>query len=88
MFTVYFAKSLKNGKVYVGYTEKDSKTRIEEHNGGSNQWSRINKPFELVYFETFVCKIDAIRREKFFKSGIGKKLKKLIADNWVVSSAG
>jgi putative endonuclease len=82
MYSVYLAKSTKNNKVYVGLTSRNPKERIKEHNSGSNKWSRANKPFKLVYFETFVCKEDAGRREKFFKSGVGKKLKKIILKNF------
>lgn len=80
MFYIYFAKSLKNGKVYVGSTSKEPNTRVIEHNTGSNKWTRQNKPFKLIYYETFVCEKDARLREKYFKTGIGKKVKKLIVD--------
>jgi putative endonuclease len=78
MYNVYFAKSLKNKKIYCGYTIKDPKIRIKEHNEGNTQWSRNNRPLKLVYFESFVCKEDGAKREKFFKTGIGKKIKKAI----------
>ncbi len=82
MYYVYLAKSLKNDKVYVGFTGKDPKKRIKEHNTGSNKWSKENKPLKLVYFENFICKADARQRERFFKSGVGKKFKKIIIENW------
>ena len=75
MFYVYFAKSLKNGKIYVGRTLKEQKTRVKEHNQGVNKWTKENRPFELVYFETYYCLEDSISREKFFKTGIGKRVK-------------
>ncbi len=80
MYSVYFAKSLKNSKVCVGFTRKKVRERIREHNDGSNKWSRANKPLELVYYETFACKADARMREKFYKIGIGKKIKKAIVE--------
>jgi len=75
MYYVYFAKSLKNGKIYVGNTAKEPQTRVAEHNRGTNQWSKQNKPLKLMYYERYVCKSDATSREKFYKSGIGKKIK-------------
>lgn len=75
MFYVYFAKSLKNGKVYVGYTSKEPSARVKEHNNGSNKWSKNNSPLNLIYYESFVCEKDARIREKFFKSGLGKRIK-------------
>ena len=78
MYKVYLLKSLKNGKSYVGMTTKDVEVRLVEHNEGSNTWTRNNRPFELKYFENYVCQEDAMKREKFFKTGQGKKLRKII----------
>jgi len=78
MFYVYLLKSLKNNKSYVGFTGKKPQERLIEHNSGGNNWTRTNKPFELIYWEKFFCKKDALFREKFFKSGQGKKLRKII----------
>lgn len=78
MFYVYFLKSLKNGKVYVGKTHQEPKIREKQHNQGANQWTKANRPLKLVYYETYVCKEDATNREKFYKSGIGKRIKRSI----------
>lgn len=81
MFTIYFARSLKNSKVYVGYTSKTAQERLSEHNTGASTWSKDNGPFQLVYYETFSCKADATAREQFYKTGIGRKIKKAIIDS-------
>ncbi|MBI2327645.1 GIY-YIG nuclease family protein [Candidatus Curtissbacteria bacterium] len=81
MFFVYILKSKKNGKSYVGSTGKLPERRLIEHNLGSNIWTRRNGPFELKYYESFLCREDALNREKFFKMGVGKKIKKIILDN-------
>lgn len=73
MFTVYVLKSEKNGKRYIGYTGKEANARLREHNTGSNKYTRHNSPFILVYIEQYEEKIDAARREKFLKSGQGRK---------------
>ena len=78
MFYVYFAKSLKNGKIYVGLTNKMPAERVEEHNNGSNHWTTRNGPFKLIYYESYQCRTDAELREDFYKTGIGKKIKKAI----------
>ncbi len=82
MYFVYILKSLVDQKTYVGRTGKNPFTRLKEHNIGSNSWTKLHRPFELIYFESYVCKEDAIRREKYLKSGIGNKLVKLIRDNF------
>lgn len=80
MYFVYFAISLKNRKVYVGKTEKEPGQRVLEHNQGTSPWTRSNGPFKLIYYEKYICKEDASARELFYKSGIGKKIKKLIIE--------
>lgn len=72
---VYFAKSLKNGKIYVGSTTKQPGERVKEHNEGTNKWTRENGPFKLIYYETYICEQDARAREKFYKTGMGNRVK-------------
>jgi putative endonuclease len=94
MFSVYFIKSKKNGKVYTGFTEKDPLIRLQEHNSGSNDWSKNNKPYAMLYFESYCCKEDTLKREKFYKSGFGKLIKNSIIETiekhnfWGRSSVG
>jgi putative endonuclease len=73
MFNVYVLKSLKNGKRYVGYTRKTAEKRLTEHNSSINTFTRQNKPFVLIYTEEYQTKIEAMKREKFLKSGQGRK---------------
>ncbi len=70
-----------NGKSYVGSTGIEVGKRLEQHNIGTNRWTKANGPFKLVYYESYICKTDTFLREKFYKSGIGKQIKKLIIDN-------
>ena len=74
MFNVYVLKSLKNGKRYVGYTAKSVRERFLEHNSGKSTFTRQNKPFVLIYSEEYQTKIEAMKREKFLKSGQGRKI--------------
>lgn len=78
MYFVYFIKSLKNNKIYTGITEKNPEVRLSEHNNNSNKWTKENGPFEIVYYEKYFCKKDALQRENFYKSGIGRKIRNSI----------
>ena len=80
MYYIYFLKSLKNNKYYIGRTSKLPIVRLSEHNLGSNTWTKHNSPFKLVYFEKYYCLQDGIQREKFYKSGFGKYIKKIIIE--------
>lgn len=73
MFTVYVLKSEKNGRRYVGYTGKEADVRLKEHNTGSNKYTRHNGPFILIYTERYEEKTEAAMRERFLKSGQGRK---------------
>ena len=57
----------------MGYTSKDVKIRLNEHNTGSNKFTSQNGPFIILYSETFPNKTSAIKRERFLKSGQGRK---------------
>jgi len=82
MYFVYILRSLLARKTYIGHTSKLPTKRLYEHDIGSNAWTACNGPFELIYFEAYVCKADEILREKYLKSGMGNKLISLIRDNF------
>lgn len=73
MYNVYVLKSLRNNKRYVGYTSKSREVRLKEHNTGITKFTSRNLPYILIYYETFDNKKEAIIREKFLKSGHGRK---------------
>ena len=73
MFSIYVLKSKRNGKRYIGFTSKSIEERLDEHNSGSNAWTRQNKPFELIYSELYKDEKAALKREKFLKSGQGRQ---------------
>jgi putative endonuclease len=73
MFAVYILRSLKNKKRYIGYTSREILTRLKEHNNGHNKWTKANKPFIIIHTEDFPNKTSAIKRERFLKSGQGRK---------------
>ena len=73
MYSIYILLSQKNGKRYVGYTKKDPQARLEQHLAGCNMWTSQNGPFKLIYQESLKTKTEALKREKFLKSGQGRK---------------
>ena len=71
MFYTYILKSLKDGKLYIGFT-KDLKNRLKEHNKGLVSITKNRKPFELVYYEACLNEKKAVAREKVLKTGFGR----------------
>ena len=82
MYYVYLLRSEKTGKCYVGQTQKQPKERLEEHNTGLSRYTNQHRPYKLVYYESYLCRDDAERREKFYKSGVGRRIRKLISENF------
>jgi len=70
---VYILYSSTLKKKYIGIT-KDLKNRLEHHNLGLDRWSKRGIPWKLIYYEAYLNKTDAYRREKFLKSGKGREL--------------
>lgn len=80
MYFVYILKSLKDQKLYVGYTN-NLKERLEYHNAGRVMATRNRRPFEIIFFEGYLHQQDATSREKFYKTGWGRThLKKVLAN--------
>lgn len=79
-YFVYVIKSAEFNYSYVGHT-KDLILRIKEHNRGKTRSNKAYKPFNLVYFEKFTTRDEAILRERYFKTGSGRELIKNILKN-------
>ncbi|MDD4178773.1 MAG: GIY-YIG nuclease family protein [Candidatus Margulisbacteria bacterium] len=80
-FHVYVLKSLSFGCLYVGSTGNLDK-RVVQHNEGFSRFTKGRRPWTLIYKESYNSRAEAMRREKFLKSGQGRELlKKLIYSN-------
>jgi putative endonuclease len=75
MFYTYVLLSKKDKEMYVGYTANLRK-RIEEHNKGRVPVTNLRRPLTLIYYEACLKKEKAIAREKYFKTGFGRKFLK------------
>jgi putative endonuclease len=72
MYYIYLLESLKDKTWYTGYT-KDLKERVLIHNKGLNYSTKSRRPWKLLYYEACIHKKDARAREKYLKSGMGKR---------------
>jgi len=72
MYYVYVLEA-DDKSLYIGFSS-DLKRRMSEHeNGRGGRTTRINKIHKLIYYEAYIEKSDAVGREKFLKSGSGRK---------------
>ena len=86
MYFVYILQSLKDNKLYTGYTS-NVKRRFEDHNKGLISITKYRRPFKLIYLEGYLNQQDATSREKFFKTGWGRThLKRVLKKYWAISS--
>lgn len=77
MYYVYLLQSEKNHQIYTGVTN-DLKRRIMEHKGGKVKTTNRLLPVYLIFYEAFLNKDDAMRRERYLKSAKGKNTIKLM----------
>ena len=70
---MYIIESTTRKYRYVGIT-KNLERRLKEHNVGANKTTSPYKLFILKYTESFDSRLEARKREMFFKSGEGREL--------------
>jgi putative endonuclease len=77
MFTVYVIKS-SEGYMYTGMTE-DIELRLKQHNEKLlSFWTKRGNDWNLVYKEEYESKTEALKREKWLKTGVGREYLKSI----------
>jgi putative endonuclease len=77
MFIVYAISSIDRNYIYVGMTS-NLENRLKRHNGLREKTTRPYAPFVLIYTELCETRIEARKREKYWKSGIGKEKLRLL----------
>ena len=65
-YFVYILQSLTDGTYDVGSTQNVN-SRLERHNQGRSQYTKSKRPWQLVHFEEFSNKSDALKRENQIK---------------------
>ena len=71
MFYTYVLLSETDDNLYIGFTD-DLQRRLEEHQQGAVESTAHRRPLRLIYYEACLNPKDAIKREKYFKTGFGR----------------
>lgn len=66
-FYVYVLQSLKDFSFYIGQCD-DLDRRMSKHFDGFSKYTASKRPLRLVYFEMFLSRGEAIKREKAIKN--------------------
>jgi len=82
MYYTYILYSLKDNKFYIGFTT-DLRKRVKEHQKKKVFATKGRTPLKLIFYEAFLNKKDALKREKYFKTAKGKKTLKLMLKNYL-----
>ena len=85
MYYTYVLLSTKENKIYLGFT-RDLKIRMELHRRGFMLKEKNNGSLKLIYLEACLNKKDAVRRDKYLNSFLGKKYLKYRLKKYFTSS--
>lgn len=69
---MYVLESKKDGKWYTGCTN-DLRKRLEQHRNGKTTSTKSRGPLALIYYEASRSDEDAFNRERYLKTGMGKR---------------
>ena len=72
MHYTYVLLSNDGTRFYTGYAG-DLRNRLRQHQSGRVRWTASRRPIRLIYYEACLSREDALRRERFLKSGKGKR---------------
>ncbi|MBK8557732.1 MAG: GIY-YIG nuclease family protein [Lewinellaceae bacterium] len=82
-YTVYILFSKTYSKSYVGFTA-NLEERLKSHNElGNKGWTIKYRPWVLVHTEEYETKSEAMQREKYLKSGVGREWLKAMLPRWL-----
>ena len=72
MYYVYVLQSGLDYGLYIGFSANLTR-RLEHHNEGESRSTAPRRPFKLIYYEAYIMEEDAMGRERFLKSGSGRR---------------
>jgi putative endonuclease len=72
VFYVYVLRSKSDFGFYIGFST-DLKKRLSEHRRGASIATKSRGPWKLIYYEAYTEREDAEGRERFLKSGAGRR---------------
>ncbi len=78
IFTTYVLYSEEFNKHYTGYTSDLQKRLLSHQELGNKDWTTKYRPWKLIYIKEFTLKSEAMKFEKWLKTGVGREfIKKL-----------
>src|ERR1700745_1296075 len=72
MFYLYVLRSDSDSGFYIGFST-NLRARLRQHHDGESLATKSRGPWKLIYYEAYTEREDAEGREKFLKSGAGRR---------------
>ena len=82
MFYVYVLRSEIDFGFYIGYTN-DLRARLRQHTSGKSLATAHRQRWKLIYYEAYRNQADALGRERYLKSGSGRRFLKAQLRNYL-----
>ena len=73
MYWIYILENQDDKSWYTGYTSNLKRRMVEHMSGNGSRTTKIKNNWKLIYCEGYLAKKDAEGRERFLKSGSGRK---------------
>lgn len=83
MYYVYLLQNEVDRSWYIGYTSNLKKRLLADRSLQGGQTTKRKFGWKLIYFEGYLDKRDGVGREKFLKSGSGRKFLKKQLRNYL-----
>ena len=87
MHYVYVLRSRTDDGFYIGYSANLRK-RLAQHDEGISRSTAHRRPWRLIYYEAYLDQADALGRERYLKSGAGRRFLKAQLSNYLRNVAG
>ena len=75
MFYVYVLRSESDSGFYIGFST-NLRARLRQHQDSESFATSHRGPWKLVYYEAYLNQEDALGRERYLKSGSGRRFLK------------
>jgi putative endonuclease len=73
---VYVLRSVTDDGLYIGYSA-NLRRRCTQHAEGGAFATSYRRPWKLIYYEAYTEQADALGRERYLKSGGGRRFLRL-----------
>ncbi|MEO6876051.1 MAG: GIY-YIG nuclease family protein [Opitutaceae bacterium] len=81
MFYVYVLQSGFDEGLYIGFST-NLRHKLAMHQAGESLATAHRRPWRLIYYEAYCLRLDAEGRERFLKSGAGRRYLAKQCANW------